>query len=293
MAILVAGGAGSLLVPASSQAGDRYPNGVRIGMVNSLFRDVPESTVNSMMAPFSAVMQAQTGVRGELIPGGDMNVLADQMSADKIQLGVFHGIEFGWARIKHPELRPLAIAVNQDRHVRALLIVRDDNPILEALQLHDQVLAMPQQSKLHCHLFADKCCYASHKPAAQFFSKVTTPPEPEDALEDVVDKEAAAAIVDAVAFEGFKRQKPGRASKLRVVLTSEVFPTAVIAYKPGCVDEATLAKFRDGLRGANQSIMGRKLLTLWRLTSFEAVPSDYESTLSEIIKSYPPPAFSK
>lgn len=288
----MAGFAG-LTTPDSAFAGDNNPNGVRIGMVNSLFRDVPESTLAAMMTPFGAVMQAQTGVRGELVPGGDVNVLADQMAADKIQLGVFHGIEFAWARIKHPDLRPLAIAVNQDRHVRALLVVRTDNPTIDALQLHDQILAMPQQSKLHCHLFADKCCDASHKNAGHFFSKVTTPPNSEEALDDVVDKEAAAAIVDGVAFDSFKRRKPGRASKLRVVLTSDIFPTAVIAYRPGAVDEATATKFREGLMGASSSILGRQMLTLWKLTAFEAVPDDYEPTLVEIIKNYPPPPFGK
>jgi ABC-type phosphate/phosphonate transport system substrate-binding protein len=291
--ILVAAGFGSLLTPKSAPGADNNPNGVRIGMVNSLFRDVPESTLAAMMTPFSAVMQAQTGVRGELVPGGEVNVLADQMSADKIQLGVFHGIEFAWARAKHPELRALAIAVNQDRHVRALLVVRADNLTVDALQLHDQVLAMAQQSKLHCHLFADKCCEASHKTAGQFFSKVTTPPNSEEALDDVVDKEVAAAIVDGVAFESYKRRKPGRVSKLRVVLTSEVFPTAVIAYKPGSVDDATITKFREGLVGASHNIMGRQMLTLWKLTAFETIPDDYESTLVEIIKNYPPPTCSK
>jgi ABC-type phosphate/phosphonate transport system substrate-binding protein len=289
----MAAGFAGLKAPSSAFAGDNNPNGVRIGMVNSLFRDVPESTLAAMMTPFGAVMQAQTGVRGELVPGGDVNVLADQMAADKIQLGVFHGIEFAWARIKHPDLRPLAIAVNQDRHVRALLVVRTDNPTIDALQLHDQILAMPQQSKLHCHLFADKCCDASHKAACQFFSKVATPPNSEEALDDVVDKEAAAAIVDGVAFDSFKRRKPGRASKLRVVLTSDIFPTAVIAYRPGAVDEATATKFREGLMGASSSILGRQMLTLWKLTAFEAVPDDYEPTLVEIIKNYPPPPFGK
>ena len=291
--ILVVAGFAGLPAPGTARGADNNLNGVRIGMVNSLFRDVPESTLAAMMTPFGAVMQAQTGVRGELVPGGDVNVLADQMAQDKIQLGVFHGIEFAWARLKHPELRPLAVAVNQDRHVRAMLVVRVDNPSVEALQLHDQILALPQQSKLHCHLFADKCCDASHKCAAQFFGKVTTPPNSEEALDDVVDKVAAAAVVDGVAFESYKRRKPGRVSKLRVVLTSEIFPTAVIAFKPGSVDEATLNKFREGLVGANHNIMGRQMLTLWKLTAFEAVPDDYETTLVEIIKTYPPPACGK
>ena len=262
-------------------------------MVNSLFKDVPEATLAAMMKPFSSVMEAQTGVRGELVPGGDVNVLADQMAADKIQLGVFHGIEFAWARVKHPELRPLAIAVNQDRHVRALLVVRADSPSVDALQLHDQILAMPRQSKLHCHLFADKCCDASHKPALQFFGKVVSPANAEEALDDIVDKEAAAAIVDGVAFDSFKRLKPGRASKLRVVLTSGSSLTAVIAYRFGAVDDATMSKFREGLVNASHNILGRQMLTLWKLTSFETVPDDYETTLSEIVKAYPPPMCGK
>jgi ABC-type phosphate/phosphonate transport system substrate-binding protein len=293
LVVLLAAGFGSILILGRAVAEDNTAGGVRIGMVNSLFRDVPEPTLAAMMKPFSAVMEAQTGVRGELVPGGDMNVLADQIAADKIQLGVFHGIEFAWARLKHPELRPLAIAVNQDRHVRAMLVVHVDNPSLDPMQLHDQILAMPQQSKLHCHLFADRCCDASHKPAVQFFSKLTAPPNTEEALDDIVDKEVAAAIVDAVAFESFKRLKPGRAARLRVVLTSEIFPTAVIAYRLGAVDDATLAKFREGLVNASHNILGRQMLTLWKLTAFEPVPADYETTLSEIVKAYPPPMCGK
>ncbi len=293
LVVVLAAGFGGFVHSGRAVAAENETGGVRIGMVNSLFKDVPEATLAAMMKPFSSVMEAQTGVRGELVPGGDVNVLADQMAADKIQLGVFHGIEFAWARVKHPELRPLAIAVNQDRHVRALLVVRADNPMVDPLQLHDQILAMPMQSKLHCHLFADKICDASHKPAVQFFGKVATPANTEEALDDIVDKEAAAAIVDAVAFDSFKRRKPGRASKLRVVLTSEIFPTAVIAYRFGGVDDATLAKFRDGLMNASHNILGRQMLTLWKLTSFEAIPDDYEATLSEIVKAYPPPVAGK
>ena len=84
-----------------------------------------------------------------------------------------------------------------------------------------------------------------------------------------------------------------RRAKLRIVLTSDVFPTAVIAYRSGAVDDATLAKFREGLLNASQNILGRQMLTLWKLTSFEAVPADYEATLAEIVKSYPAPVYPK
>jgi ABC-type phosphate/phosphonate transport system substrate-binding protein len=274
------------LAPASSEPNEAA---VRIGMVNSLFRDIPESTVKAMMNPFSAIMQAQTGVRGELVMGGDMNTLADELAADKVQLGVFHGVEFAWVRAKHPELRPLAIAVNQDPHLHALVVVRAENNAADMSCFQDQVLAMPQQSKIHCHLFLERCCRVGRKPAQQFFSKVATPPNAEEALDDVIDKEASVAIVDGVAFETFKRRKPGRAARLRIVATSDVFPSAVIAYRPGTLDEPTLNKFRSGLFNANQNVMGKQMLTLWKLTAFEAVPADYEQNLADIAKAYPAP----
>jgi hypothetical protein len=30
-------------------------------------------------------------------------------------------------------------------------------------------------------------------------------------------------------------------------------------------------------------------MTLWRLTAFEPIPADYEKTLTDIVKAYPPP----
>jgi len=68
-----------------------------------------------------------------------------------------------------------------------------------------------------------------------------------------------------------------------------VFPAAVVAYRPGILDEATLKRFREGMMNANRTILGRQMLTLWKLTAFEEVPQDYEKVLSEILKTYPAP----
>src|SRR5260370_22695274 len=106
-----------------------------------------------MMQPFGAIMQAQTAVSGELVPGGDAEFLGQQLATDKFQLAVFHGIEFAWARQKHPELRPLMIAVNQQRYLRAYFMVRADNPATSLKDLHDRTFSLPRESWKHCHLF--------------------------------------------------------------------------------------------------------------------------------------------
>ena len=39
---------------------------VRIGLVHSLFRDTPDVMVQVIMEPFSALMESQTGIKGQL-----------------------------------------------------------------------------------------------------------------------------------------------------------------------------------------------------------------------------------
>ena len=260
---------------------------VRIGMVNTLFRDTPQSMVMAMMRPFGAIMESQTGVRGELVAGGDAETLGAQLAAGTVQLAIFHGIEFGWAKKKHPELKPLVIAVNQNRFLSAHVVVRSDSKVVNLAELHDKSIAVPCHTREHCHLFLRRRC-RDCKPQV-FFAKVTTPPNTEEALDDAVDGVVQATVVDGVSLDCYKRLKPGRASKLRIVQTSEVFPAAVIAYRPGTLDDATLKRFREGLINANRTILGRQMLTLWKLTAFEEVPADYDHALSEIVKAYPVP----
>jgi ABC-type phosphate/phosphonate transport system substrate-binding protein len=266
---------------------------VRIGMIDSLFQDVPQSTVLAFMQPFGAIMEAQTGVSGELVPGGDVAHLAQQIVDDKLQLGVFHGIEFAWARQKHPELRALAIAVNQHVYLRAVLIVKTDSKASSMRDLQGKTIALARGTREHCVLYLDRCCEQCNKGRSVFFAKVTTPNSAEEAIDDVIDGEVDAAIVDGLALDCYKRRKPGRYAKIRPAQISEPFPTAAVVYKNGAIDEALLKRFREGLMNANRSIMGRQIFTLFKLTSFEPVPKDYDQVLADIAKAYPQPAHGK
>jgi ABC-type phosphate/phosphonate transport system substrate-binding protein len=279
---------GVMTVPAWSgekQGSDAAP--VRIGMVTTLFRDVPESLLVAMMQPFGVLMQSQTGVSGKMVPGGDVMHLGQMLAEDKVQLAVFHGFEFGWAREKYPELKPLMIAVNQQRYLHALLVVRTDSPLTGFNDLKGKQVAYPRRSREHCHLFFHRHCQNTGQEVNQYFARVTAPASSEEALDDVVDKVVPAAVIDGVAWECYQRRKPGRFAQLKALATSAVFPAAVVAYHPGSLDEETLKRFKDGMISANQSPMGRQLMTLWRLTAFEPVPADYDQTVAAILKVYP------
>jgi ABC-type phosphate/phosphonate transport system substrate-binding protein len=272
------------------EGGGRSGNLVRVGMVGSLFRDLPEPTAQAMMQPFSTLMESQTGLPGQVVPGGSAEHLGQQLAEDKVQLGVFHGIEFAWARQKHPELQPLMIAVNQCCHLHACLVVKKDGNVATLNDLKGQTLALPRFTREHCHVYIERRAGENGQALQGFFGKVTNPASIEDALDDVVDGVAQATVVDGVALDCYQRRKPGRFAKLKMIQQSETFPAAVVAYRPGALDEATVKRLRDGMVGAAKTPVGKQLLTLFKLTGFEQVPRDYEQTLSDIVKSYPPPA---
>src|SRR5579871_2722246 len=82
---------------------------VRIGVVSSLFRDIPAPMATSMLRPMKSLIETQTGLLGEVAPAGDALQLGQMLVDAKLQLGVFNGFEFAWARLKHPKLQPLVI----------------------------------------------------------------------------------------------------------------------------------------------------------------------------------------
>lgn len=264
--------------------------GIRIGLVSSLFRDTPESLIQLMTRPLKSLMESQTGMSGTLVAGGEARNLGRQLQDDKFQLAVFHGVEFAWVRQKHPDLKPLVIAVRDGKPMYACLVVARDSKATAVADLQGKSLALYRQCREHCRLFIERRCEACGKDCQHFFSKVTTPGDAEDALDDVVDGVVDAALVDGAALDRYKRVKADRFEKLKTAVRSEPFPNAVVAYKPGVLSDETLQRFRDGLITANQNPKGKQLLNMCRINCFEAVPTDYEETLLSIAKAYPPPS---
>jgi ABC-type phosphate/phosphonate transport system substrate-binding protein len=281
-------GAFVLSLPAATPS--PRPGGVRIGLVSTLFRDIAQPTAHVLMAPLGSMMEAQTGVKGELMIAGDHDNLAEQLAANKIQLGVFHGVEFAWARMKYPDLRPLAIAVNESHKLRAHLVVRDDCKAECLADLKGQTLAMPSRSREHCYLFVQRQCEQAGCKPEEHFADISKPANVGEALDNVAAGAARATVVDDVALRFYREDSFQNARRLKSVQVSEAFPAGTVAYRKGTLDEVTLKRFRDGLLRAHTNRHGQHMLSLWRLTSFQAVPAEYEQMLTEIAKAYPPPS---
>jgi len=289
LAVVATAAALAALIPPCPAAEDTALPSIKIGLVNSLFRDTPESLFQLMMRPLKQLMETQTGFTGTLSAGGDPCRLAGQLQDDKFQLAVFHGVEFAWVRQKYPNLKPLVIAVRDGRPMYAHLVVASDSKAAGVGDLRGQTLAMSRECREHCRMFLDKRCPTCGQCSTALFCKITTPCDSEDSLDDVVDGVVQAAVVDGCSLEKYKKAKPDRFVKLKSILSSEPFPPAVVAYKPGVLSDDALHRFRDGMITANQNPKGKQLLNMCRLTCFEQVPADYEQMLLDIAKAYPPP----
>jgi len=265
------------------------PKTLRVGIMASFYRDRPEETVKTTVESFKELILAHTGFQGDPVKVESFEKLGEDLTKDRMQLGVFFGHEFAWAREKYPELKPLVIVVNQIPYQRAYLLVRKDDKLSAFSDLKGKSLAIARHTHEPCYLFLERKCQATGVKMEDFFPKITHPDNVEAALDDLVDGTVGAALVDEVAISSYKRRKPGRFAKLNELERFPIFPAGVVAYLTDKWNDADLKSIRDALLNAHQNAEGRQLLTMWRLTGFEPVPEDYDERLKGIAKEYPLP----
>ncbi|HEV3259048.1 MAG TPA: PhnD/SsuA/transferrin family substrate-binding protein [Gemmataceae bacterium] len=277
--------------PAPSAAKDKVslPPVIHIGINHSLFRDIPRALALVLMEPFGGLMKSMTELDSELSDGGDGLQLGQQLADDKVQLGLFQGIEFAWARQKYPKLRPLMLIINRKPYHRAYLVVNATSKIGGFADLKGQVVGIPRMSHEHCYQFLSRYCRQQHTDTQHFLTKLAKPSTTEAGLDNVADGKLQAAIVEEVPLECYKRRKPGRFRLLKVVQHSEIFPASVVAYYDGRLDQQTLKNLRSGMLGAPNTAIGRQLLNLWRMTGFAPIPDDFAKQVEDIVKAYPAP----
>ena len=286
--LLLAAGASLVKLPSveAQEAKDRV---LRIGSSGSLTAsgNIKEEDALETLRSF---LKEETGMENKIIKEKNWQEVADKLAKKELQIGVFQGFEFAWAQEKVPELKPLMLAVRVHREPKAFLMTQRDNKATDFAGLAGQTLSIPVSSVGFPRLFVEREALALGKKLDAFFSKITKPEESEDAIDDVVDGIVTATVIDQAGLEAFKGRKPGRFAKLKLVAQSIPFPSPVIAYKDKDLDAATLETFSAGLIKASQRERGKKMLNMFRLTEFKAVPSDFSKVVDETRKKYPAPS---
>jgi len=273
-------------ISQSAEPGRQPP--LKIGIVKTLFRGMPESLIQATLRPFGLLAEAQTGLQVEMSAETSGMELARSLESGEVDLGIFQGIEFAWARARDSNLQPLMVSVYGSTELGACLIVRSDSKLKSIESLMGGSLAVPIDSRLHCHLYLERLVAgAGGRDAKRFFKDVRMSANAEEALDDVVDRSRQAALVDKVAWACYQRLKPSRAAELKVINESESFPASVIVFREGRLPSETLQRLQKGMLGADKQALGRQLLTLWKLTGFIEVPRNYLPLTETIIRTYP------
>ena len=267
---------------------------LHIGVTGALESGRNPAEKKAALATLKKFIETETGFANEIVEEKDWQTLAEQLANGRIQLGALHGFEFAWAKQRYPALQLLALAVNGHTYLETYLVVRKDSKATNFAGLQGQSIAMLGHSHgAFARLYVDRECQANNKKPKDFFSKIVIKDNVEDILDDVVDGTEQAAVVERIGLEAYKRRKPGRFNRLKEIAKSPQVVPALIAYYDNKLDAATLARFRKGMLSANQKEKGQTLLTMFRLTGFEAVPADFKEKLLETQKAFPAPSAAK
>jgi len=277
------------LVFAGDPKDAAVPSLVKICAVKSVFRDVDPRMIPALARYFQAVMESQTGLKGQLLTAETADELRRELAAGDVQLGVAFGIQFGWMRSKQPDLEPLMINIIDPAGLKALVVVAKDNLAKQFSDCRGQTLVLPKGNRADTGLFLSRLCKQCQSCVSDYFSDTRNCPSIEDALDEVVDHKAQVTITDGAALEAFQQRKPGRFARLRVLAESDPFPNAVVFCRRDQIDSATREKIITGLTTAHKSVSGSRLMFLMRLKRFEPVPGDYLGRVADKLKEYPPP----
>lgn len=260
---------------------------LKIGLVQSMFRDVQPTIVYALARPFRALMERQTGLAGDFDISPDAVAMAKKFHDRKIEVGVLHGFEYAWIKAKNPDLEPLAVAQPQGGVVQALIVVAADSEAKQPSDLEGESLLIPRGSKGHVFVYLDKLRAGLPKTALKTVRNNGMTPE--EALNAVSNGEHGAALVDAANFAAYKELQPGAARRLKVLTKSETFPQSLLLTRKGALNNEMLAKLKDGLTAAHKTSQYKPLLMMWNLQGFDGVPADYNVQLDRCVKVYPMP----
>jgi len=280
-----AGLAGLLGTPLRTWAADGV---IKMGVTDTIFPGLNGAQLTAATLPIRTLLESATGRGGRISLGGTPRALADKIKKDRVQMGVFQGVEFAWARASNPRLLPIVLCVTEERTLRAYLIVRASSKAQEPADLRGTTLALPAETRAHCSAFLRCKCLPDDAPMKSFFKKVVKATDVEEALDDVVNGNVEAALVDGLPWQTYRKTKPGCARKLRVLRASGEFPCAIIACQQGRYSDAQVKRFRSDLVSVGSTIRGKALLRLLTLTGFEAPPADYDRLIRATAQDYPP-----
>jgi len=277
------------LDPSVSTAGDDQL--YRIAIAKSAIREVPQDLLPFAGDSLQELMKARTGLNGKVTLDHEWSALVRNLNDGELELGVLQGHEYAWAKQKYPDLQALVCSIERPKEVMAYLLVRHDCKAANLTDLKGGKLVLATTLKDHARLFLEK--RQGVEMGKESFGTVAKTDTVHEAIHKVIAEEFDVTAADHASWNYFQKLYPGAAKNLKVIAKSEEFPSAVLVYKKGHVDEVALKKLRDGLVSAHETTKGARMMAMMRIEKFVDVPDSFEATVATCLKAYPTPRAEK
>jgi len=275
--------------PAVGTAEDKEV--LHIGVPRTLLREIPPALVTFAGQAFKDLIKTQSGLNGEVIHEEDTIAIGRDLNSGKLQLGLFLGHEFAWAKQKYPKLEPLVCTIPRTKDVQAFLLVRHDCKATNLGELKGSRLALATGMRDHPRMFLESRRVEEMKGGG--FGTSLKAETQHDAIYKVMENEADITAVDSAAWAYFEKLYPGPCQNLRVLARSDVFPPNVIAFKKGSLNEEAIVAIREGLASAHENTKAKRMMSVIRLERFDTPPANYGEMLKSCLQVYPKPLADK
>jgi ABC-type phosphate/phosphonate transport system substrate-binding protein len=284
-----------LVLVAPNHAQGVMPERLRIGTTEPFIEEgVPEDCDATAVEDIHrAFIQNETGFANDFSVVENYQILAERLARGRLHVGIFMGYEFAWAQAKYPKLKPLAISVNFYPYRYPCIVVHRDSTIFDLAGLKGKPLGLPRNGLGYFRLFVEGQGRLAGHDSRAFVGPIATFEDVETLLDDVVDGQQQAAVLDRRGLESYQRRKPARFARLKKLLESPALPPPLMAYHEGGLDSEALQRLQDGLTNVHKTTKGKWLLTLFRQTSFDRPPSELDCVLTDMRKVYPAPSLNK
>jgi ABC-type phosphate/phosphonate transport system substrate-binding protein len=274
---------GGAAEPAAAPAA---PNKIKVGIMDGMFRGVPEGLVQAGGQQFGGLFKTITGLPGEVESEKGHLALAKKITNNQTHLGVFHGFEWAWIQKQNPDLAPLAITV-PSQLPQAAILVNAKAAFNKPEDLKGESLEIPFNMKAHGFVYAEKL--AKDAGAVAFKINPTDDQSMDELIDDLNKNRVKSVLVDAGAFSAWQKNNPGKAPKVKVLCQSIPMPQTVVVYNKKHLPENIVKQLQEGLLGADKNPQGKAFLFLWNLRGFELPNAGFDKLVGEALVAFPAP----
>lgn len=274
--------AGSVIAVNACHVLARKEDPVKVALLESVFTGQDRTKVLDQIKPFSDIIQKDTATQATF-DVMSYSQMESEFKAGKVQLVILTGLEYAWMQNQVKEAKALLVASIDPGATKTVVVTKQDDVAKDIKDLLTASVAVPDRVPYLTHFYIKQ---QMNQPMEKAF-KLTKSGNVDETLEDLLDGKARAAIVTAAGIEVFKERKPGRAKKLKVVHESPEFPQATVMYHEKHAEKGALEKFRNALLKSTEKPEGARVLTLFKLKGFEAVPENFDKLVSDTAKAFP------